>query len=41
MEILSRIRSCFCAVFRTSSMEKEMQEELQFHIESYADDGMA
>jgi predicted permease len=40
MEILSRIRSFFYAFFRASNMEKEMQAELQFHIESYAGDLM-
>jgi predicted permease len=40
MEILSRIRSCFCAIIKTNRMEKEIQEELQFHIESYAEDLM-
>jgi predicted permease len=41
MEILSRIRSFFNALFRRKKLESDMCNELQFHLEAYADDLMA
>jgi predicted permease len=41
MEILSRIRSLFRAVFHRNLMEDDMRNELQFHLDAYAGDLMA
>jgi putative ABC transport system permease protein len=34
----NRVRSWLCAIFRRSSMEREMAAELRFHIEAFAED---
>lgn len=38
MRLLSRVRSWFSAVTRRSRMEGEMDAELRFHIEAFAED---
>ncbi len=38
MEVASRVRSFFSAAFHRRRMENDMREELQFHLETYADD---
>src|SRR5438046_7998010 len=38
MTSLSRFRSWFRAIVRRSRMESEMDAELRFHIEAYAED---
>src|SRR2546429_2083007 len=38
MRLLSRVRSWLNAVTRRSRMEREMDAELRFHIEAFAED---
>ncbi len=38
MTLLSHFRSWFSAIVRRAHMESEMDAELRFHIEAYADD---
>jgi len=38
MRLLSRVRSWLSAVTRRSHMEGEMDAELRFHIEAFAED---
>jgi len=38
MTLWSRLRSWFSAILRRSSMENEMDAELRFHIDAYAED---
>ena len=40
MKTLSRIRSWFRAMTHRSRLDGEMQSELEFHVESYAEDLM-
>jgi hypothetical protein len=40
MTLWSRLRSWFGAILRRSRMESEMEAELRFHVETYAEDLM-
>jgi predicted permease len=41
MEIFSRIRAFFHALLNRGKLESDLRDELQFHLETYADDLMA